>query len=196
MLKVGITGGIGSGKTIVCKIFEVLGIPVYNADFHAKSLMEKSPEISNGLARLFGPSIIANGKIDRKKLAQIIFSNTDALAAVNDLVHPEVRKDFIKWVDKMPGQDYIIEEAAILFESGAYKLLDFNITVSAPEEMRISRVMERDNVSRESVISRINNQMTDMDREKLADSVILNDESVLLIPQILKLHNKLLNLKL
>lgn len=196
MLKVGITGGIGSGKTMVCKIFEVLGIPVYNADFHAKRLMEDSPEISNGLARLFGLSIIANGKIDRKKLAQIIFSNADALAAVNNLVHPEVRKDFIEWVKMMSGRDYVIEEAAILFESGAYKLLDFNITVSAPEEMRIIRVMGRDNVPRESVLSRINNQMTDQEREKLADAVILNDESVLLIPQILQLHNKLLNLKL
>jgi dephospho-CoA kinase len=195
MLKVGITGGIGSGKTIVCKIFEVLGIPIYNADFHAKSLMENSPEISDGLASLFGPSIIANGKIDRKKLAQIIFSNTNALTAVNDLVHPEVRKDFIKWIDKMSGQDYVIEEAAILFESGAYKLLDYNVTVSAPEEMRINRVMERDNVTRESVISRINNQMTDYEREKLADAVIINDESELLIPQILLLHNKLLNFK-
>ena len=196
MLKVGITGGIGSGKTMVCKIFESLGVPVYYADFHAKRLMETSPVIIKGLTGLFGPSIISRGKIDRKKLAQIIFNDTDVLIAVNNLVHPEVRKNFIDWLKTMSGHDYVIEEAAILFESKAYKLLDFNITVSAPEEMRISRVMVRDNVSRESVISRINNQMTDQEREKLADAIILNDESDLLIPRILQLHNKLLNLKL
>ncbi len=195
MLKVGITGGIGSGKTMVCKIFEMLGVPVYYADFHAKRLMETNPAISKGLTRLFGPSIISDGKIERKKLAEIIFNDTDAITAVNNLVHPEVRKDFIEWIKTMSGHDYVIEEAAILFESGAYKLLDFNITVSAPEEMRISRVMARDNISRESVISRINNQMNDQEREKLADAVILNDESDLLIPRILTLHNELINFK-
>ncbi len=195
MLKVGITGGIGSGKTMVCKIFEMLGVPVYYADFHAKRLMETNPAISKGLTSLFGPSIISNGKIERNKLAEIIFNDTNAITAVNNLVHPEVRKDFIEWIKTMSGHDYVIEEAAILFESGAYKLLDFNITVSAPEEMRISRVMARDNISRESVISRINNQMNDQEREKLADAVILNDESDLLIPRILTLHNELINFK-
>jgi dephospho-CoA kinase len=195
MLKVGITGGIGSGKTLVCKIFEVLGVPVYYADFHAKRLMETSPEIIKGLTKLFGQSIIIQGKLNRNRLAQIIFNDADALTAVNNLVHPVVRKDFIEWIKLMPRHDYVIEEAAILFESGAYRLLDFNITVSAPEEMRIRRVMERDNVPRESVISRINNQLSDQEREKLADAVILNDESDLLIPRILELHNKLLDIK-
>ena len=195
MLKVGITGGIGSGKTLVCKIFEVLGVPVYYADFHAKRLMETSPEVSKGLISLFGPSIIIQGKPDRNKLSQIIFNDPESLTAVNNLVHPEVRKDFIEWIKMMSGHDYIIEEAAILFESGAYRLLDFNITVSAPEEMRIRRVMARDNMNSESVMSRIKNQLSDQEREKLADSVILNDGSDLLIRQILKIHHKLINFK-
>jgi dephospho-CoA kinase len=194
MLKVGITGGIGSGKTMVCKVFEVLGIPVYYADYHAKRLMETDPGIRKELAEMFGPSVINKDGIDRKNLARIIFNDANALKTINNLVHPAVRKDFMGWVENMSGHDYLIEEAAILFESGAYRLLDFNITVSAPEEMRIKRVMVRDNAARESVLSRIKNQLTDREREKIADAVIRNDESELLIPQILKLHNKLLNI--
>ena len=192
MFKVGITGGIGSGKTMVCKIFEVLGVPVYYADFHAKRLMETDPGIRQELVRFFGPSVVSNGKINREKLAQIIFNDRDALNSVNNIVHPAVRKDFIAWESRMTEHDYIIEEAAILFESGAYKLLNFNIAVSAPEELRISRVMARDNVSREAVLRRISNQMTEQERIKLADDIILNDESELLIPQILSLHKKLI----
>jgi dephospho-CoA kinase len=194
MLKVGITGGIGSGKTMVCRIFEVLGIPIYYADFHAKRLMETDPGIKQELAKLFGPSVVIQGKINKENLARIIFNNSDALRSVNSLVHPSVRKDFIGWANKMSEHFYIIEEAAILFESGAYKLLDFNITVSAPEEMRIKRVMERDHTTREAVLSRISKQMTEQERNSIADAVIFNDESEFLIPQVITLHNKLIEL--
>jgi dephospho-CoA kinase len=195
MLKVGITGGIGSGKTMVCKFFEILGISVYYADYHARRLMETDPLIRQELVKLFGSSVVSKGKIDRKKLALIIFNDTSALKTVNNLVHPAVRKNFITWLSNLPGEGYIIEEAAILFESGAYKLLNFNITVSAPEELRIKRVMTRDNTTREEVLSRISRQMTEQERQKLADAVIMNDESELLIPQVIKLHNRLLQLK-
>lgn len=194
MLKVGVTGGIGSGKTLVCRIFEVMGIPVYYADFHAKRLMESDHGIREELIRLFGSSVIKNDKIDRAYLARIIFNNDDALRSVNNLIHPAVRKDFNKWAIAMSEHVYIIEEAAILFESGAYKLLDFNIAVSAPEEMRIKRVMMRDNASRESVLSRLSNQMTENERNSLADTVILNDESDLLIPQVIGVHNMILDI--
>jgi dephospho-CoA kinase len=194
MLRIGITGGIGSGKTIVCGIFEVLGVPVYYADYHAKMLMESDVRIQKELIKLFGPSIIQAGKIDRAKLAGILFNNDNALRSVNSIVHPAVRKDFDRWGMEMTEHLYIIEEAAILFESGAYKLLDFNIAVSAPEDIRIKRVMIRDNTSREEVLSRISKQMTEHERNSLADAVIINDESELLIPQVLALHNKLIEM--
>jgi len=194
MLKVGVTGGMGSGKTLVCRIFEVLGVPVYYADFHAKRLMESDPGIREELIRLFGPSVVKKRKIDREHLAQIIFNDNDALRSVNNLVHPAVRRDFDAWMMVMSERDYIIEEAAILFESGAYKLLDFNIAVSAPEEMRIKRVMIRDNTTKESVLNRLSKQMSETERNNLADAVIINDESNLLIPQVIQLHNRILDL--
>jgi dephospho-CoA kinase len=194
MLKVGVTGGIGSGKTLVCRIFEVLGIPIYYADIQAKKIMESDPHIRDGLVGLFGSAVINDNKINREYLASIIFNNNDALISVNNLVHPAVRRDFTEWALSMSEQDYIIEEAAILFESGIYRLLDFNIAVSAPEEMRIKRVIMRDNASRESVLSRLKNQMTENERNSLADAVIFNDESDLLIPQVIKVHNRILNI--
>ena len=194
MLRIGITGGIGSGKTMVCRIFEVLGVPIYYADFHAKRLMESDVRIQEELIKLFGPSIVKEGKIDRTKLAGIVFNNDNALRSVNNIVHPAVRIDFDRWGMEMEGHHYIIEEAAILFESGANKLLDFNIAVSAPEEIRIKRVMIRDNTSREKVLSRISKQISENERNRLADAVIVNNESELLIPQVLTLHNKLLEM--
>jgi dephospho-CoA kinase len=194
MFKVGVTGGMGSGKTLVCRIFEILSVPVYYADFQAKRLMESDAGIREELKKMFGSTIVSRDKIDKKKLAQIIFNDNNALKSVNRIIHPAVRKDFDAWVNNISGCDYIIEEAAILFESGAYKLLDFNITVSAPEEMRIKRVVLRDHTTRESVISRLRNQMIEEERNRLADAVILNDESELLIPQVIRLHNRILKI--
>lgn len=194
MFKVGVTGGMGSGKTLVCRIFEILSVPVYYADFHAKRLLESDPGIREELSRLFGPSVISKDRIDKVKIAQIIFNDIHALKSMNGIIHPAVRKDFDAWVSKITDCDYVIEEAAILFESGAYKLLDFSITVSAPEEMRIKRVTLRDNATRESVLSRLRNQMNEEERNRLADVVILNDESELLIPQVVGLHNRILKI--
>jgi dephospho-CoA kinase len=194
MFRVGVTGGIGSGKTLVCRIFEILSVPVYYADFHAKRLMESDSGIREELSKLFGPSVISEGRINKEKIAQIVFNDHNALRSINGIIHPAVRKDFDAWVKKKNDCEYVIEEAAILFESGAYKLLDFTITVSAPEEMRIERVILRDHTTRESVLSRLKNQMKEEERNHLADAVIFNDESELLIPQIIGLHNRILKM--
>jgi dephospho-CoA kinase len=194
MLKVGVTGGMGSGKTLVCRIFEILSIPVYYADYHAKRLMESDPGIREELYRLFGPTIVSKDKIDKEKLAQIIFNDNHALRSINGIIHPAVRKDFEAWANKKTGCDYVIEEAAILFETGAYKILDFNITVSAPEEMRIKRIIVRDNATRESVLNRLRNQMNEEERNRLANAIIFNDESELLIPQVVGYHNRILEI--
>lgn len=194
MFKVGVTGGMGSGKTLVCRLFEILSVPVYYADLHAKRLMESDSSVREELCRLFGSSVVSKDRIDKNKIAQIIFNDSNALKSINGIIHPAVRKDFDAWVSERTGCDYIIEEAAILFESGAYKLLDFNITISASEEMRIKRVMLRDNATRESVLSRLRNQMNEEERNRLADAVIINDESELLIPQVIGLHNRIVRI--
>jgi dephospho-CoA kinase len=194
MFKVGVTGGMGSGKTLVCRLFEILSVPVYYADFHAKRLMESDSSVREELRRLFGPSVVSKDKIDKKKIAQIIFNDSNALKSINGIIHPAVRRDFDAWVSKKADFDYVIEEAAILFESGAYKLLDFTITVSAPEEMRIKRVMLRDCTTRESVLSRLGNQMNEEESNRLADAVIFNDESELLIPQVIRLHDRIVKI--
>lgn len=194
MFKVGITGGMGSGKTLVCRIFEIFSIPVYYADHHAKRLMESDLSVREALGKLFGPTVITNDKIDREKIARIVFKDQAALKALNSIIHPAVRKDFDVWINNYLHCDYVIEEAAILFESGAYKLLDFNITVSAPEEIRINRIMNRDCASRESVLSRLRNQMREDERNRMADDIIINDESELLIPQVVRLHQRILEM--
>lgn len=192
MFKVGITGGIGSGKTLVCRIFEILSVPVYYADYHAKRLMDADPDVREQLRKQFGPSVIGSGKTDRQQIARIVFNDQNALRALNAIIHPAVRKDFDIWIRNITGCDYVIEEAAILFESGAYKLMDFNISVSAPENMRIKRVMNRDHVARELVESRLRNQMSEEERNRIADEIIINDESELIIPQVIRLHHKIL----
>jgi len=146
MICVAITGGIGSGKSVVCKIFEKLSIPVFNADFEAKKLMNSSTEIRNKLIDLFGSDIYqSNGDIHRKKMADLIFNNNFALQKVNEIVHPEVRKRFGEWA-KEQNSPYVIQEAAIIFESGQFHSFDKIITVTAPSELKIERVMKRDHV--------------------------------------------------
>jgi len=194
MLKVGITGGIGSGKTLVCRIFKILGVPVYSADLKAKKIMDTDPEIHSRLSGYFGQEIIKEGKLDRKLLASIVFHDPKALEFINSLVHPLVRNDFDEWCRLHHESDYVIEEAAILFDTDAYKSLDFTITIAAPENLRIKRVMDRDGLDRETVLSRIRNQMGEKERIELADAVIINDETLLVIPQVIELHRKLLNL--
>jgi dephospho-CoA kinase len=190
-LILGVTGGIGSGKSTVCKMFKTLGIPVFEADLVAKKLINSNKEIRDGLQQLFGNNIYDdNNLLNRKMLANLIFNNDNLLEKVNNLVHPAVRNDFIQWAEKQ-NSDYVIHEAAILFESGFYKMMDFTILVSAPEEMRIGRVIKRDKIQTEMVESRIKKQWPDEEKRKLASLELVNDNKTLLIPKILEIDKKL-----
>lgn len=189
MLKIGITGGIGSGKTTICKIFETFGIPVFYADTVAKQLMTSDDILVQGIKAAFGElSYSKEGILDKKYLANIVFNNEVQLAKLNSLVHPAVFRAFDKWESSQTAAPYVLKEAALLFESGSYKSCDFTILVTAPRELRIKRVMQRDAVSAEQVIARINKQLDDEEKEKMADFFINNDEVSLLIPQVLDLH--------
>ena len=192
MTKVGVTGGIGSGKTLICQVFEKLGIPVFYADKEAKKLQNEDPEIRKSMMEYFGSEIYNENGINTALLASKIFSDSDALRKVNSVVHPAVRKLFLRWAEEKETESpYVIEEAAILFESGAYKDLDFNILVYAPKDLRITRVVKRDNADREEVKARMKHQMKDEEKIGMADTVIYNDESQMVIPQVLEIHQKL-----
>jgi dephospho-CoA kinase len=191
MIKVGITGGIGSGKSTVCKVFTVLGVPVFYADSTAKQLMNSDLQLREQLIHLFGPAVyLPDLTIDRKYLAGIVFSDTSLLEKLNSIVHPAVRKAFDDWCLKQ-NASYIIHEAAILFESGFYKMMDKTIMVYTDEHERIERVVKRDKISTEMVIQRMNNQWKDEEKIKLADYVIGNNDRELIIPQIVEIDKKL-----
>ncbi len=191
MLKVGITGGIGSGKSTVCKVFSVLGIPVFESDKIAKELMNTDTEIHQQLIDLFGAAVyLPDRTINRKYLAGIVFNNPSLLAQLNTIVHPVVRKTFFNWCEKQQTP-YIIHEAAILFETGFYKMMDKNITVVTSEHERIQRVMKRDGITPEMVNERIKNQWNDQQRKELADFVIGNNDDELVIPQVIEIDKKL-----
>ena len=188
---IGLTGGIGSGKTTIAKHFASLGIPVYIADDEAKKLMDNS-EIIAKLQAVFGNEIIENQKIDRKALAQIVFQNPKKLKILNSIIHPAVKKHFTDWLSTYKNHPIIIKEAAILFESGSYKDCDSIITVTSPLEERVNRVMKRDNASRESILDRINNQWTDEQRISKSDYIITNisvNEALTQAEEILKTLN-------
>jgi len=172
---IGITGGIGSGKTFVCKMFQDFGVPVYNADERAKFLMENDTDLKQSLINYFGEKIYSNSKLNRKLLGSIIFNDKKALTFINSVVHPAVEKDTKKWEEEHSDKKYLIKEAALLFENGSYKKLDKTILVHAPEDERILRVMQRDHTTKEQVVSRINNQMSDLDKMEHADYIINNN---------------------
>lgn len=191
-LKVGITGGIGSGKSIVCNVFKLLGVPVFEADDAAKKLYLTNREVKTGLIQLFGEDIYTpEGIPDRKKLASYIFNNDIQREKVNELVHPFVRKKFENWLNIYKNVPYVIHEAAILFESGFYKMMDFTVLVVAPEEERIARVMARDGVTAEMVRKRMQKQWSDGKKEKLAAKVLVNDNKNLMIPEIIRIDKNL-----
>lgn len=191
MIKIGITGGIGSGKSTVCKVFSVLGVPVFEADKVARQLMNSDPKVSEHLIRTFGePVYLPDHTINRQYLAGIVFSNPSLLAELNSIVHPAVQKAFSGWVERQDAP-YIIHEAAILFETGFYKLMDKTITVATDENQRIQRVIKRDRISVKQVKERIRNQWNDEQRIKLADFVIRNNDADLIIPQILDIDKKI-----
>lgn len=193
MLKVGITGGIGSGKSTVAKVFEVLGIPVYNADTAAKRLMNEDVVLKEKIKQQFGNDVYKNEKLDNKYLAQIVFASEEKLDLLNSMVHPATINDANEWMQKQKTP-YTLKEAALLFESGAAELLDYVIGVTAPLPLRLQRVMHRDNSSREEVIARMNKQMDEEIKMKLCNFIITNDEQQLLIPQVVALHETILSL--
>ncbi|NHM06965.1 dephospho-CoA kinase [Flavobacterium sp. CYK-4] len=171
---IGLTGGIGSGKTTIAKHFKSLGIPVYIADDEAKKIIDEA-SIQQQIVKTFGVELVDN-KIDRKQLANLVFSNPEKLSLLNEIVHPAVKAHFESWLSSQQNCPIIIKEAAILFESGSYKDCDKIITVIAPLESRIERVLLRDQTSREAILSRINNQWTDPMRIAKSDYVIENRE--------------------
>ena len=192
MLKIGLTGGIGSGKSTVVKVFMQLGVPVYVSDDRAKYLMHENQSLKTSIISVFGEKTFLNGKLNRSYIASTVFSNTNKLSELNALVHPYVKKDFETWLASQ-NANYIIKEAAILFETGANKFLDKVILVESPERLKIQRIMSRDSLKHEDIIDRMNKQWSDFDKRIYADYIILNDEKSSLIEQILKLH-KVFNL--
>jgi dephospho-CoA kinase len=190
--KLGITGGIGSGKTSVCRVFEVLNIPVFSADKVAQGIMESNKEIIERINAIAGIDLYKSGKLDRMKLANIIFNNNSLLNKVNSLVHPVVFDYFRRWVPEQTAP-YVIMEAAILFESGASEIVDRIATIIAPEEERIQRVIVRNKLSREQITERMMNQMDDEKMAKNSYYIINNSENELIIPAILDIHNDILN---
>jgi len=193
MFKLGLTGGIGSGKTLVCQIFEKLGVPVYYADTAARLLMNTDAELKSGIKLMFGEQAFGRDGLDRQYLADSVFGDHGKLSGLNRLVHPAVRKDFIRWTDLQMESPYVIEEAAILFESGASIEMNLSVLVYAPEELRISRVMKRDGVGREAVLKRMGHQLGEEELMEKADHVLINDGTQMLLTQVIELHNKILN---
>jgi len=191
MLKIGLTGGIGSGKSTVAKVFEVLGIPVYYADDAAKKLMNEDAALKQKIKLQFGESVYANEHLNKKALADIVFNDPEKLALLNALVHPATLKDVESWIQSQ-SSPYIIKEAALIFESGAHQNLDYVIGITAPAPLRIQRTMQRDGITREAVVARMDKQMDDTIKMKLCDFVLTNDEQEMLLPQVLALHEKLL----
>lgn len=189
MIRVGLTGGIGSGKSTVAKIFEVLGIPVYYADDAAKKIMNTDKELKAVLIKNFGEQTYRDGKLHRAYLASIVFNDKEKLELLNSLTHPATIRDASEWIEKQTSP-YIIKEAALLFESGASDYMDYVIGVYAPQELRIKRAMQRDHITMEEVLQRINRQMDEHAKMKRCDFIITNDEEQLVIPQVLKLHER------
>lgn len=191
MIKIGITGGIGSGKTTVSKVFELFDIPVYIADIESKKIVESSPIIREKLIKLFGEHLYSENTLNKALLASYIFSNEEHLRQVNAIIHPEVAKDYNNWLAKHQDKQAIVHEAAILFESGFDKLVDKVITVYTPIELRIARTIKRDQTSAEEVKKRIKSQMPDEEKCELSDFIIVNDNSQSVIKQVANIISEL-----
>ena len=192
-LRLGITGGIGSGKTTVCRVFSVLGIPVFSADVEAKRIQDNDPDIQKKINAIAGKDLYSSGKLDRPELARLIFSNEDFLFEVNSIIHPAVFKYFSDWVARQDAP-YSIMEAAILFESGAWRMMDRILTVVTPLDERIERLVKGNKLTREQIMDRIRNQTDDESRITKSDYVIYNSENDMIIPAILGIHREMLKL--
>lgn len=193
VLKVGLTGGIGSGKSTVAQLFEVLGIPVYYADTEAKKLMNENTELKQAIIKNFGEEAYTSEALNRKYISSIVFSDPQKLELLNSLVHPATKKEGENWMHRQKTV-YAIHEAALIFEANVSDRLDYVIGVSTPRELRIKRAMERDNVTREEIIKRMIKQLDEEIKMNKCDFVVINDEQQLLIPQVLELHEKLIAL--
>ena len=193
VLRIGLTGGIGSGKSTAAQIFEVLGIPVYYADVEAKRLMNDNAELRSSIKKNFGEEAYINDSLYRKHVASIVFADPDKLALLNSIVHPATKKEAENWM-RQQTTPYAIHEAALIFEAKVSERLDYVIGVSSPQELRIKRATERDNVTREEVLKRMNQQLDEEIKMSTCDFVLINDEEHLLIPQVLELHQKLIDL--
>jgi dephospho-CoA kinase len=194
MLKVGITGGIGSGKTQVCRLFCLLGIPVYPADERAKYLVATEPQLIKDLTGIFGNRAYTGNRYNREYIAGLVFKNKTLLNQLNQLIHPYVERDFNNWLLTMHSVPYVLNEAAILFESGLSSDMDRTIVVEAPMDLRIQRIMSRDGKSREVIMNIMENQWPVDKTRSLADWIIRNDEKNLILPQVLDIHRQLLYL--
>ena len=184
MIKLGITGGIGAGKSVVASFLNAMGIPVYIADDESKKLTSTSPRIKERLIKQFGEDLFAGGVLNKALLASLIFENKDHLRIVNSIIHPEVMSDFEAWSVKHADKKLVAMEAAILFESGFDKAMDFIVTVTAPQEERIERILKRNKTTREEILSRMSNQLPDEEKCNRSDFVIYNDNDRAIIPQI------------
>jgi dephospho-CoA kinase len=192
MWKVGITGGIGSGKTSACRLFEILGIPTYYSDDEAKRLMVEDKMLVRQITKLFGKQAYdKSGQLNRKHIAAIVFADKSKLALLNALVHPAVGRDALRWFRNQKDGPFALQEAALLFESGNYKNLDFIIVVTAPIEVRVERVMKRDGITAQEVRARINNQMDEQQKVQRANFVIHNDKDHNLLQQVVHIYHQL-----
>jgi dephospho-CoA kinase len=192
-LRIGLTGGIGSGKTTVARIFQVLGVPVYYADQEAKRLMNEDELLKQQIIGHFGKEAYKDGRLDNKYLAAIVFKDRSKLDILNSIVHPATIRDGEEWM-KRQTTPYAIKEAALIFESHSQEYLDYVIGVSAPEPLRIHRSMKRDGITREEVLARMSKQIQEVIKMRLCDFIIYNDEQQLVIPQVLQLHEKLIKM--
>lgn len=194
MLRIGLTGNIGSGKTLVCHIFAQLGVPIYYSDKAGKRISEQS-EVRKAISNTFGTSVLqTDGSLNREALANIVFTNRAALNKLNHIIHPHVRNDYAQWCNTHSLYSYTIMESAILFEHKLYQTMDYNICVSAPSTLRIQRVMHRDGINQKAVKIRMQNQWEEAKKTAMANFVIYNDEQQMLLPQILRIHEHLLTL--
>ena len=195
MIKIGITGGIGSGKSVVASLFTLRGVPVYLADEESKRLTNHSPHIREGLIQLFGPTIYIDENLNKPLLASHIFNDPDMRQRVNQIIHPEVKRDFLAWVERQTTPLCAIE-CAILFESGFNELVDHSLMVYAPLELRINRAIRRDKSTKEAIKRRMESQMPDEEKRDRSDFVIHNDDRKALIPQVDAFISDLLSLSL
>jgi len=192
MIKVGITGGIGSGKSLVCQVFSKLGVPVYYADSAAKRLSETDPEIRDNLTVLLGRDIYLGGSLNRTKMSALIFNDKSLLEKVNRIIHPKVAEDFLLWCKGKTHHPYVIQESAILFESKAYMLFDKYITVTSPEDVRIQRILSRNEMTLDKIRAIMKNQLSDHEKATRSHYIINNDGVKPILPQILLFHQELM----